>query len=117
MDCYNKHIKGFKIRDKIQNTCTLKGAHSHRDLEMSDPDPVSPPLFEKLPLSGLKLDHDLILRGNYHDIRFPIQEEFIYTTASCSTSLFSFLVAWCEIYSNTDQHVASSHYIDSNRQL
>ena len=46
MDCYNKHIKGFKIQDKIQNACTLKGAYSHSDLKMSDPDPVSPPLFE-----------------------------------------------------------------------
>ena len=60
MDCYNKHIKGFKIQDKIQNACTLKGAHSHPDLEMSDPDPVSPPLFEHSIVALLELHSNFL---------------------------------------------------------
>ena len=59
MDCYNKHINVSKYETKYM-TCTLKGAHSHPDLEMSDPDPVSPPLFENSIVALLELHSNFL---------------------------------------------------------
>ena len=59
MDCYNKHINVSKCETKYM-TCTLKGAHSHPDLEMSDPDPVSPPLFEHSIVALLELHSNFL---------------------------------------------------------